>query len=871
MDCLNFWSSRKANTSGWKLAARINCVVLTIMSVVLVSCLIAATAQQGGISKVVFFHDGDCDGGNVSQVNMHLEGIVLLLTINTAQSWAHADFASFQLASSNFFMQVLNSPSREEVNRAHFKGSWLGIGISSVRNAFMVSKFKTFCWMCLLISSIPIHLLFNSTIFETDRRESDFHMTIATEDFLSGGPYYPPGSSLALPGFMSTLSADIGIYTYSTDTGFGLPEDITEFADGDSEAMKNISTAAFAATRWERLEIRECKQEYIYCSGLKHHRSVVLIVDKPGGWIRNDMWHLMDNQSELWDHYVPPDRPNHLFFDAQCIMFAARETQTHCRNSCIQAFNGNSSTMSTDTALLDIITDWQYPFFDNYTAEWINGTTTDNITVANETWLETTGSTTTSGLQPGTYDLSVKYCLAEPLDRICHIALSPTLLLSVTLCVIFKTCTAIVVTIVLSRRNQEPLVTLGDAMESFIEKPDPVTAGMCTAGQSEIRRAMRFRKAVLLPGPRQWQASRYKPRAAAIPITVWLTSYLLFALGISVCGYFFAQVNVGNGLLGTFFESEQNMFIDQPFTLIEGVLISNSPQLLLSFCYLAFNNLFTRLQMAREWSLFSEGYHPLRVTDPKACLDGCTVTCFSIFLHWLLSNTIYLFVSTGGYFGTDFFIPRALVDSSLPPNTAIAVGYSAWSLLVMLVLPCILIIGPLILSFRRLPSNMVRIGCNSLALSAACHASRLSHATPREHENSLLVDSPAPSRFDLPRIPLSPQRSYSPLADGNSKNDEIEMQIMVTHQSSHQSLASRHLLLDRADEDIDDDDSIGESVQQERGPFWKLARSKIRWGVVRMPPEWYTEYENGDGPIEHLSFGVAEDDVRPPEPGRFYA
>lgn len=46
-------------------------------------------------------------------------------------------------------------------------------------------------------------------------------------------------------------------------------------------------------------------------------------------------------------------------------------------------------------------------------------------------------------------------------------------------------------------------------------------------------------------------------------------------------------------------------------------MTANSPQLLLSFCYLAYNNLFTRLQMAREWALFSEECLPLRVTDPQ--------------------------------------------------------------------------------------------------------------------------------------------------------------------------------------------------------------------------------------------------------------
>lgn len=73
---------------------------------------------------------------------------------------------------------------------------------------------------------------------------------------------------------------------------------------------------------------------------------------------------------------------------------------------------------------------------------------------------------------------------------------------------------------------------------------------------------------------------------------------------------------------GSFFESDQNAFLDMTFTFAEGVLLANSPQILLSICYLAYNNMFTRLQMAREWSLFSESYQGLRVTDPKVSQDS---------------------------------------------------------------------------------------------------------------------------------------------------------------------------------------------------------------------------------------------------------
>ncbi|OTA69970.1 hypothetical protein K449DRAFT_360814 [Hypoxylon sp. EC38] len=830
MDSLNFWGSRDGGSTGWKQAAKVNCTILAATSVTLIGCLIAVTTKVGGIKHTLPFYHGGCDGGSVSQVN-----VVLHLLINI--------ISTLVVTSSNFFMQVLNSPSREELNTAHFKGSWVGVGIPSVRNAFSVSRFKTWCWICLLISSIPMHLLFNSTIFQADQRNSDFHVTIATEEFVNGGPFYPPGASLVQPGFTSweyqggliNESYDFGDLSGFVDGPFGTPVNLTDYADDNSAAVKNVSDTALAASRWERIEIGDCKQEYIKCSGLKRHRHLVLVIDKPGGWIPNNIWHLMDNQTELWNRYMPVDQPNHLLYNAQCV-------------------------------------------------------------------IRTYGSTLTSGLQPGTFDLSVKYCLAEPIDWTCHIAVSPTLLLAVTLCVIFKTCTAIVVTVVLSRRNQPPLVTLGDVIESFIEKPDPVTAGICTIGQHDIRRAMMRSKAFVVPGPRQWQVLKSR-RGSAIPKSVWATSYLLFAIGIGICVFFFNSISSSGSLTGSFFESEQNPFIDMPITFMSGVLLANSPQLLLSLCYLAYNNLFTRLQMAREWSLFSEGYHALRVTDPKGdqystyrlqlpYKYSISLILISIFLHWLLSNTIYLFISTGGkplfsliqkyeqlgYFGTDGFITNTRNDPSLPPNTAVAVGYSSWSLLGLLIVSCILILVPIILSLKRLPSNMVHIGSNSLALSAACHVSPLSRAV-KARSNPLLSESPTMSNSNLPLAPqcLEPPRT---LFEGEAYsyegigNNSIEMQYLTpisnttTRQPSQLSLSSRRLL---PDHDRCSEDSTDSGDDQQGSPYTKLVRSKIRWGVVKMPPEWHAEYDNEAGPVGHLSFGVEEDDVQSPELGELYA
>ncbi|KAK8089447.1 hypothetical protein PG997_004408 [Apiospora hydei] len=132
------------------------------MSITLLGCTISSIKQTNGVMKAYMFYEGTCDGGSAAKVNLAIH-----LAINVASTGVSA--------SSNFFMQVLNAPSRRELDKVHIKGSFLGLGVPSVHNAFAVSPFKTCCWVVLLLSSIPIHLLFNSAVFQADQRASDFH------------------------------------------------------------------------------------------------------------------------------------------------------------------------------------------------------------------------------------------------------------------------------------------------------------------------------------------------------------------------------------------------------------------------------------------------------------------------------------------------------------------------------------------------------------------------------------------------------------------------------------------------------------------------------------------------------------------------
>ncbi|KAI3317298.1 hypothetical protein HD806DRAFT_527196 [Xylariaceae sp. AK1471] len=785
MTSLNICGSRRERSSpNWKRAARVNCIILICLSALLL--VVLSLVLQHGVNKVIFFYSADCKENSASHVNT---GLHLLINIIST-------------------LVILNAPSRDEVDQAHVKGSWLEIGVSSIRNAFRVSKFKFWCWIGLLLSSIPIHLLFNSTVFETDNRETDFHLTISTKDFFKGGAYYPPGASLVLPGIFPSLR--IGSYGY--------PVDPSDFNDQNSPTLKNISAIATMAGQWKPLENSDCQRIYSFltCSGLREYSDVVLIINR-SGWVRDNMWNLSDQDSTFWDRYVPAKAVNHLFFHAQCSMSAGLDGQgdISCGHNCSAAMGQTG----------DLSARWDYTFIGEESLQYYNDIwpATEN----NSNWR-------ISGPQSTALDLSVDYCLVRPLQTTCRVGLVSTLLLLVTICVVVKTAIAIRVTLLLGRQEKMVLVTLGDAIASFIEKPDIENMGYCTAGQAEISMALTSSSFFLLSEAREWKTVQ-ELTGVALPASVWAQSYLLLLVAIAVCIGLFVMVEKGElNSTGSFFQGDGSFFIPVFFPLLGAVLLANSAQLLLSFCYVVYNNLFTRLQLAREWATYSDSYNSLRVTEPQGQQTSTyrlqlpykysiPLIGISILLHWVLSNTLFVFVSTGGTSGLGFYSSAGdLQDPILPDNTAVFVGYSKKALLTLTVLSIVLIFIPPLLGLKTLPSNNTIPGCNSFALSSACHVSRSSRAI----RNQTLSDDTALSGFD-PSLSLTQDRSEPNLEDDSLDNNDP-------------------------------------------GLFGILAQSKLRWGVVEMPPEWYTE--NGyDGSVGHLSFGVEEDNVSPPINGHLYA
>ena len=93
----------------------------------------------------------------------------------------------------------------------------------------------------------------------------------------------------------------------------------------------------------------------------------------------------------------------------------------------------------------------------------------------------------------------IQYCLSQPVKEHCTLQFSILIITIVLVCNITKLACMVVV---LLRQQAKPLVTLGDAVESFLETPDPIIENMCLADKKKFS------------AKKSWSATRdlYEPK-----------------------------------------------------------------------------------------------------------------------------------------------------------------------------------------------------------------------------------------------------------------------------------------------------------------------------------------------------------------------
>lgn len=130
--------------SGWH-AGLIRSFVLSlcafILNIIIYAWLYMTYDSRAGTATIM---NGSCTMVRNANIGVHA-GLNVLSTM--------------VLGASTYAMQGVTAPTRQEVDKAHAKGTWLQIGTHSVRNLFHVKKRNLWIWVLLALTSVPFHLM----------------------------------------------------------------------------------------------------------------------------------------------------------------------------------------------------------------------------------------------------------------------------------------------------------------------------------------------------------------------------------------------------------------------------------------------------------------------------------------------------------------------------------------------------------------------------------------------------------------------------------------------------------------------------------------------------------------------------------------
>ncbi|KAG0635406.1 hypothetical protein HOY80DRAFT_927241 [Tuber brumale] len=592
--------------------------------------------MEGGVGTL---YSGNCDKSRTIGMWLHL-GINVLSTL--------------LLSGSNYTQQCLAAPTRREIDVAHARRRWMDIGVPSVRNLFWIKRERALLWIAIGVTSIPLHLLYNSVVYNSIGAK-DFLVTLVTNNHFEQAPY--SNITEEVFGFYQEL------YKATNLTVFTI--------DGQARLASMLEGYNTSPQDYEDLTPHDCAKLY-NTDLMSGHGNLFLITKHSSNATHNNT---LLNINYVTAVGVSPS-------SWMCGYDLAPPGDIY---SPIIGHRCNPSDLVSNVANG---VPWRMP-------------------------LSTGGEVEISG------------CKSErtPESEKCRVQFSVGVMIAVICCNLVKACSMVMAVV----RSREPtLVTLGDAMDSFLRIPDSTTIGMCSADRRFIKREWRHGRA----GPRRWKKKAVQRWWTSVSKTRWITCNLFCSIAIVAAGVFLRMGIVQEGVywntdvisIGFGKVSFGSLLpIDFP-NISQTILLANLPQTILSFLYLTYNSLFTCMLSGHEWSLFSHHHRTLRVTSPRPgqrstywlqipYTYAIPLMTLSGLLHWLTSQSIFLA-------RIEIWDPLGEGIST----TKSAVGYSCIAIICVLTLGILALVIVAGMGYRQFSAETTTVGSCSAAISAACHA-----------------------------------------------------------------------------------------------------------------------------------------------------
>ncbi|ETN42231.1 uncharacterized protein HMPREF1541_04172 [Cyphellophora europaea CBS 101466] len=665
---------------GWRTGASTAATLALLSLLINFGVVMWLGTKQPGGALVEVYH-GSC--GTVAKVDVWVH-----LAINV--------LSTLLLGGSNYCMQCLCAPTRAEIDRAHAKGKYLDIGVPSIRNLWAIPRSKALLWWALGLSSIPLHLMYNSSFFKS-LATNDYNYLIVTEEFVGGATF----NNSYYDEYVQMVTDQQELIGTQRATSSG--PDYYQIVDA-----KRIQTEL---PEYNRIDPVTCLKSYA-SSFLSNKRHLILVTSEV----------TIDPDPQYQTGYYTPG------------VYGT-----------VLGSSVNVSTRADDPLFFQDAE----PFDIDYQFDWICSSVPDAPTDLDATFSEIVGQC------PPRYKKwlpqidrwkplgqNIEYCLSEPVQERCAYTANVPIIAVVIISNFIK---LVAMYIVATQLHDNPLITIGDAIESFLDTPDPSTKGMCLLSRHQVRRKLwpargsngdndttNLRPLALPASLQRLQWVHAASRTRWATTTGLLLAAIVVSLGlfgmamnaITDTGASIASLGLGRVDAAAIIQSWSIQRITSPTRqIMAAVLIANLPQTILSFLYLQLNGLLTSMWLASEYADFAKERKTLRVSNAKA---GQRSTHFlqlpykvalplmtmSGLLHWLLSQSIFLAV-VAEYNSNGILVNRVAVASC---------GFSPLAMLLTASMGVALVVGTGLLGwYQRLSGGgMPLAGSCSAAISAAC-------------------------------------------------------------------------------------------------------------------------------------------------------
>ncbi|RDA89814.1 hypothetical protein CP533_0873 [Ophiocordyceps camponoti-saundersi (nom. inval.)] len=637
------WISRRSR------ALMLQIIIVCLIMVTNIFFTIFGITKYGSDRGIGLIYQGDCE--TVKRLNQSLHLVINLLSTG-------------MLSASNYCMQLQAAPTRANVDVAHQQGRWMDIGVPSLRNLKYLTRRRLLAWILLALSSIPVHLIYNSAVFQS-LSSSSYAVIVVKDSFLRGSSWNLTAADARAAGDPawneSRVSPDYVNYTH---------------------VVQDLQQSAAA---YRRLNVSSCFE--LYDDYWKPQGNVIVLVGNAS------VQSAADDSLLMYAYIVPR------WDDWGKNMWAL----------------GNGTGYFVAQSPPRPVTNWY--------------------------------------LGPPRYQVSG--CLVqEPSDirLTCRFQYSPPIMITICLMNLIKV--GVMVWSWGSRNGKDPetsdgqpLYTLGDAIASFMRKPDESTINICLATKYDFLRRRchrwKFWKSVdpipqtspreFRKQPRLWmQAASWRRWTLLIVLclcTIAAGGPLLDAAVVclrwrNVPTDMRSLMSLGFGATTPLTFLVTRLPRQDPAGLISSVLLANLPQLLISVIYMLYNAMLSTFLVQREFSLMykREKHKPLRVSEPIGIQRssyfislplryGVPLYATSGLMHFLLSQSLFMARVTA-------FYPDGTVDTEASFSSC---AYSPAAIVTTMVMGVALVLAIVALGFRRYDGTMRMVGTNSRAIGAACH------------------------------------------------------------------------------------------------------------------------------------------------------